>query len=459
MDKFTGFLQRTLVPFGNWLQRRKTLNALTAGMRISFPLIIFGCFLNLFANPPIAAAWLEGNGIIANILNAWNNFTITYKDLLMTPYNLTMGIMGFIIVISMAYYLAKDYKLDPLMTSVIAMVVFLMVSAPPMSAVSARAIAGAESLDGLAAQASSMMPTGFLGSSGMFTGIFVALISVQITRFCRDKHIEIKLPDSIPPVVALSFSAILPLLFNILIIYGANVILLQTLGLSVSQLIMAFVVPAVNAVSNPFVMLGILVLGQLFWCIGIHGGILLAPIMPIYIAACLNNAELIQQGMAPVFQPVMLMTATSAGGAGCMLALAILLWRSKSKQLKAIGKIGVIPAFFGISEPLIFGVPIILNPLLCIPMILAPVAIFILSCIGYYTGILAPLSVPILATLPLGVGPLLASNSIVNFFFPYICVALGMLVYFPFVKVYEKQKLAEEAQIEAENPQKEGSKA
>ena len=108
---------------------------------------------------------------------------------------------------------------------------------------------------------------------------------------------------------------------------------------------------------------------------------------------------------------------------------------------------------------MIFGVPIILNPLLCIPMILAPVAIFILSCIGYYPGILAPLSVPILATLPLGVGPLLASNSIVNFFFPYICVALGMLVYFPFVKVYEKQKLAEEAQIEAENPQKEGSKA
>lgn len=446
MNKFIELLQNYLVPLGNWMTKQKTLNAITSGMRISFPLIMIGCVLNIIANPPATKALLEGGGVLASFLGAWNNFATTYRDALMTPYNMTMGIMGFVIVISASYNLAKSYKLDPLMTAIISMVSFLVVSAPAQDAVLYNQAVGAVangSAEGLTKL--SMMSTQFMGSMGMFTGIFISILSVNITRFCRDKKIEIKMPDSIPPFVALSFSSIVPLFFNLVIIYGGDLLLRNFAGIGISEVVLAVLMPVVNTVSSPLVMFGLGLLSNMFWAIGIHGGLVNAPLIPIYMAACLSNGELLNAGQAPIFQPIFMMTYGYAGGMGCVLALSILMSRSKSKQLKAMGKMGIIPGIFGISEPIMFGIPVILNPILVLPMILSCAAVFVLGYLGFITGILVPPSVPILSVMPLGVGTFLSSNSITNFLFPFVGTALAMVIYYPFVKVYDKQKLEEES--------------
>lgn len=445
MNKFIEFLQKHLVPLGNWMTKRKTLNAINAGMRISFPLIMIGCVLNIIANPPVTEQLLQGGGILASFLGTWNNFATTYRDILMTPYNMTMGIMGFVIVISASYSLAKDYKLDPLMTAIISMVMFLVVSAPAQDAVlysdavGAIANGNAEGLSKI-----SMMSTQFMGSMGMFVGIFIAILSVNITRFCRDKKIEIKMPDSIPPFVALSFSSIVPLFFNLVIIYGADILLRSLVGASIPQLVIGILMPVVNTVTSPIAMFGLSMLSCLFWSIGIHGGLVNSALIPIFMSACLANGDLVNAGQVPVFQPIFMMTYSYAGGMGCVLALSILMSKCKSKQLKAMGKMGIIPGLFGISEPIMFGTPIILNPILIVPMILSCAAVFVLGYIGFITGILVPPSIPILSVMPIGVGLFLSSNSITNFLFPFVGTALAMLIYYPFVKVYDKQKLDEE---------------
>lgn len=445
MNKFIEFLQKHLVPLGNWMTKRKTLNAINAGMRISFPLIMIGCVLNIIANPPVTEQLLQGGGILASFLGAWSNFATTYRDILMTPYNMTMGIMGFVIVISASYSLAKDYKLDPLMTAIISMVMFLVVSAPSQDAVlysdavGAIANGNAEGLSKI-----SMMSTQFMGSMGMFVGIFIAILSVNITRFCRDKKIEIKMPDSIPPFVALSFSSIVPLFFNLVIIYGADILLRSLVGASIPQLVIGILMPVVNTVTSPLVMFGLSMLSCMFWSIGIHGGLVNSALIPIFMSACLANGDLVNAGQVPVFQPIFMMTYSYAGGMGCVLALSILMSKCKSKQLKAMGKMGIIPGLFGISEPIMFGTPIILNPILIVPMILSCAAVFVLGYIGFITGILVPPSIPILSVMPIGVGLFLSSNSITNFLFPFVGTALAMLIYYPFVKVYDKQKLDEE---------------
>lgn len=445
MNKFIEFLQKHLVPLGNWMTKRKTLNAINAGMRISFPLIMIGCVLNIIANPPVTEQLLQGGGILASFLGAWNNFATTYRDILMTPYNMTMGIMGFVIVISASYSLAKDYKLDPLMTAIISMVMFLVVSAPAQDAVlysdavGAIANGNAEGLSKI-----SMMSTQFMGSMGMFVGIFVAIVSVNITRFCRDKKIEIKMPDSIPPFVALSFSSIVPLFFNLVIIYGADILLRSLVGASIPQLVIGILMPVVNTVTSPIAMFGLSMLSCLFWSIGIHGGLVNSALIPIFMSACLANGDLVNAGQAPVFQPIFMMIYSYAGGMGCVLALSILMSKCKSQQLKAMGKMGIIPGLFGISEPIMFGTPVILNPILIVPMILSSAAVFVLGYIGFISGILVPPSVPILSVMPIGVGLFLSSNSITNFLFPFVGTALAMIIYYPFVKVYDKQKLDEE---------------
>lgn len=384
MNKFIEFLQKHLVPLGNWMTKRKTLNAINAGMRISFPLIMIGCVLNIIANPPVTEQLLQGGGILASFLGAWNNFATTYRDILMTPYNMTMGIMGFVIVISASYSLAKDYKLDPLMTAIISMVMFLVVSAPAQDAVlysdavGAIANGNAEGLSKI-----SMMSTQFMGSMGMFVGIFVAIVSVNITRFCRDKKIEIKMPDSIPPFVALSFSSIVPLFFNLVIIYGADILLRSLVGASIPQLVIGILMPVVNTVTSPIAMFGLSMLSCLFWSIGIHGGLVNSALIPIFMSACLANGDLVNAGQAPVFQPIFMMIYSYAGGMGCVLALSILMSKCKSQQLKAMGKMGIIPGLFGISEPIMFGTPVILNPILIVPMILSSAAVFVLGYIWY----------------------------------------------------------------------------
>ena len=219
--------------------------------------------------------------------------------------------------------------------------------------------------------------------------------------------------------------------FNLVIIYGADILLRSLVGASIPQLVIGILMPVVNTVTSPIAMFGLSMLSCLFWSIGIHGGLVNSALIPIFMSACLANGDLVNAGQAPVFQPIFMMIYSYAGGMGCVLALSILMSKCKSQQLKAMGKMGIIPGLFGISEPIMFGTPVILNPILIVPMILSSAAVFVLGYIGFISGILVPPSVPILSVMPIGVGLFLSSNSITNFLFPFVGTALAMIIYYP----------------------------
>ena len=404
----------------------------------AWPLTIIGAFSQILANPPMTQELIEKGGMFATILAPWFNFAQAHHATLMIPYNMTMGFYAVIIAFAVSYQLAKSYEMHELMSGVVGATMFVMLAAPFTSV----EVLGADGV----ASAMEIMPTSFLGAQGIFVAILVSLVSVEITRFCQVKNLVVKLPDVVPPSLSQSFSARIPLLLNVVIIFGANVLSTSLAGVSIPVLIGQLLVKPLSVANSIPGMFVIIIFASLLWVMGIHGTIILYPlIMPLMIEAIVNNATLAAQGQPTVFAPVLLYgTINAIGGTGNTLGLTLLSTRSKSKQLKAIGKIGIVPSFFGINEPVIFGTPIIFNPILAIPFVISPLIISVFTILAYKSGFMNVGHIMISTLMPLGVAKGLGAMSIRNFLFDWLMVPVTVLIYYPFFKVYEKQLIEQE---------------
>lgn len=189
----------------------------------------------------------------------------------------------------------------------------------------------------------------------------------------------------------------------------------------------------------------------LLWCFGIHGTMILVPvIMPLGIQAATANGAAMAAGKPLVFYPVALFAGLAiAGGTGNTLPLALMGLRSKSKQISAVAKISAIPGWFGINEPLTFGMPIMYNPILCIPYVLNIPLVMLCTLIAYKVGFLTPAWINIAVLLPMGFGSYLGTLSWKNAIWDYLMLIPSALVWYPFFKAYEKQLVEKEKQVEA----------
>lgn len=436
-------MNKKLTPLTNKIANQRHLRAVSGGIMATIPLTIIGAFLMIIAKPPVNDVILSKNNFFTDLLMVWVNFAEKYHDLLIAPFNMTMGIFSLIASFTIAYNLAKSYKISALSSSITSCVLFLLIAAPGVPAVISNAINGATDLSKL--PISNMIDMTYLGAEGLFTAIIIACISVEINRFCMKKKLCIKMPDSVPPAVAEPFTAVIPLLLNLIVLYGINVILILNFNMPLPKAIMTVLTPSINAISNPFSIILLAIFTLILWTFGIHGNSIVAPIvMPLVVQATMMNSTLVQNGADAVFNPIFIWASMAIGGTGCTLGLTILMSRSKSKQLSTIGKIGIIPGLCGINEPVIFGTPIIFNPIMAIPFILAPVISMIFSWLGYTLGILTIPYIPVFTLLPIGVTQFMGSLSIVNAIFPFLMVIVSALIYYPFFKVYEKKLIEEE---------------
>jgi len=293
-----------------------------------------------------------------------------------------------------------------------------------------------------------------MSGNSMFVAMLIGLLSVRISKFAVDHNWVIKMPDVIPEGVLAGFNAIIPGGINIIVWYGLSWVLSTVSGgaLTLSTLIIYIISIPMNYLLTPVGMLVIIMIAQMSWFIGIHGNsIIFAVIMMPYFAAHTTNAQLAAQGLPLVFSAVFLHYALGqAGGMGNTLSLTIMGMRSKSKQIKSVAKAAFVPGLFGINEPVIFGMPIMYNPVLLIPFILSPVVTALLMWAGWATGILALPQVLIFSTMPMVVGEYLRTFGIANALFPILVLFTSGLIYFPFFKIYERQCLEQEAAEEAE---------
>lgn len=362
-------------------------------------------------------------------------------DIIYLPYNLTMGMLGFFMVFTLAHNYSKILKSgNPVQNGFIAMVCYLAVVAPPVTA-----MVGESSITAL--------NLGNLSGNTMFVAMLIGLLSVRISKFVIDRDWTIKLPDTVPEGVLAGFNAVIPGGINLILWYGLSVIISKVSGgaLTLSTLITYVISIPMNYLLTPVGMLVIIIIAQLSWFIGIHGNsIIFTVIMIPYYTAHMTNAQMAANGLPLVFSAVFLHYALGqAGGMGNTLSLTLLGMRSKSKQIKAISKAAFVPGLFGINEPVIFGLPIMYNPVLLIPFIVSPLVTALMMWAGWATGILALPQVMIFSTMPMVIGEYLRTFGITNALFPILVLFTSGLIYFPFFKIYEKQCLEQEAAEEA----------
>lgn len=434
LKRFVEFMQVKLAPFGARVANQRHLQAISGGLAAMVPLTLIGAIFNIISTPPVTEEIANNAWIFSGLLKGWISLATNYGGILKIPYNMTMNLFGLLVSFTIAYKLAASYKMSALSNGIISLCIFFMVAAPMTTGVLSSTIAaGGDTVTSVIAATN-------LGTVGIFGAMIIALVSVEITRFSDRKGLKLTLPDSVPPSVAQAFSSIIPLILNIIILFGFNVLLLSTTGFNLIDGITKVLSPGLEGVNTPWGMALLISFGMFLWFFGIHGMALVYPlIMPLSIQLITQNAELVAAGQEPIFHAVHTFSYALIGGSGSLIGLVILMLRSKSEQLKVVGKAGAIPALFGINEPIIFGAPVMLNPIMLIPLIFSPV---FCATLGYIAGSLGWIEgsyIYLKAYLPIGVGAAIQAMSIKNFIFSWILVPISIVIWYPFFKAYEKQ--------------------
>lgn len=415
-----------LQDFGQKLGANKFLSALQAAMMSLMGVIMVGAISQICTSVfgPSMFHLFEADSKIATLIQL--------------PFQFTMNSLSLWIVLFFGYHYAKNLKMkSPIINSVNALVSFLIVAG--LLIISEE---GLISLD-----------MTFLGAQGMFIGFLTVFIAIRIEKLCMDKNIRFKLPDVVPPFLQDGFSAILPLLFNVIFFITLNGIVdaVSQGQLNVASGFMVILSAPIGALTSVPGMFIIGIFATLLWCFGIHGTNIVIPvIIPLAIQAAVANAEAQAAGEPLVFYPIALISGLSmVGGTGNTLPLVILGMRSKSKQIKAISKVSAGPGWFNINEPLTFGMPIMYNPILCIPFVLSVPVIMLFTYFAYQTGFLIPGWIAVTALLPMGFNSYLSTLRWQNAIWDYIMIVPMLILYYPFFKLYEKQLIAKEKAAEA----------
>ena len=425
-SKFLEKLEKVLLPIGSKLGNQKHLQAISVGMMMTLALIVVGSLFLIVANPPINLELVDPNtsNIFLQFMIGWKKFAMANYDIITKPFNFTMGVVGLMTAFTIAYSLANEYKLNNLTSGLISMATFLMVAAPIEEG---------------------KIVMQYLGADGLFIAIIISLISVEISMLVERLGWKFK-SEHIPPAVLSFMNALIPLLLNILIIYGLSVIIFVKTGKTIPELIMALLTPALNIGNNIWGYLAILIFGNILWLFGINGTSVIFPIVfAIGIANAGINAELVRQGKEPeMLMNLQMFRVAILGGAGNTLGLILLMLRSKSEQLKTLGKLAFVPGICGINEPVIFGTPIIFNPILGIPFLITPIVTVSMTYIAQKIGLISMGYIVDPSFAPFFIQGYLSSLDFRNLIFYFLLVVISLIIYFPFFKVYEKNLIAQE---------------
>src|SRR5699024_2763406 len=389
------------------------------------------------------------SGFINTILMGWYNWAQANAYAIKLPFAMTMSLMGLFICFSIAYNLAKHYKIDPLSSSVTATVIFLLVSAPATEAIPTHLIENGMGTEEILDMGIQTLPATYLDASGIFTAIVVGIFVVEIINFLYKKDIRVKMPEGVPPAISASFDSIIPMVVSLAIFYPIS-LMVQNFsdGKLIPAAIMTLLAPAMSGLDSLLGIIFITGIAQVFWFFGLHGAsinqFVRLPFMNRYIV---SNALAYEARTAIVhyFTQPFWSYIIAIGGGGSKLALVILMVRSKSKQLNSLGKLAIVPAIFNINEPIIFGVPLVLNPTMMIPFIGVPL---VNSTIAY-----ALMSLDIVQkgfittpwTTPAPLGAMIGHADIKAGIMVIGLILLDIALYYPFFKAMEREKIAEES--------------
>ncbi|QQC73210.1 PTS sugar transporter subunit IIC [Lactococcus garvieae] len=431
MQKFLKWIETRLMPPMTKIGMQRHMVAIRNGVISTLSLILIGSFIMVFANFPIPAVaeWLAPHTA---------NLTI--------PFRITMGLMAIYASFAMGDSLAKSYDLDGVTGGVLSLAAFLTLTIP-LNVDTVLTEAGEAAIGWV-------LPMQYLGGAGMFSVILTMIFAVEIYRFFIKRDITIKMPDGVPPAVGRSFEALLPGGFIIIFLWIVRVML----NFDINAFIMSIFNPIADLMgNNMFGALLPMIFIHLLWAAGVHGMNIIGSIVrPMWLMMLDANMAGMADGtpltQLPYVAPEQFYQwFVTMGGAGVTLVLVFLLFTCRAKYLRDMAKLTFVPGLFNINEPLIFGMPLMMNLVFTIPFVLNPIILTIVSYSAVRLGLVNGFVANVPWTLPAPIGAYMATGNdwraiilvLVNLF-------IAGLIYYPFVKMYDKQMLEEEKKAAAE---------
>ena len=420
MNKLIEFIEKGK-PFFEKLSRNIYLRAIRDGFIAGMPVILFSSIFILIAFVP----------------NSWGfKWSDEVVNLLMKPYSYSMGILALLVAGTTAKSLTdsvnrsmeKTNQINYMSTLLAAIVGLLMLAADPIEG-------------GFA--------TGFLGTKGLLSAFLAAFVTVAIYKVCVKNNVTIRMPDEVPPNISQVFKDVIPFTLSVVSLYVLDLLARQFVGASVAESIGKFFAPLFSAADG---YLGITIIFgafAFFWFVGIHGPSIVEPaIAAITYANAEVNLNLLQQGMHAdkILTSGTQMFIVTMGGTGATLVVPFMfMWLTKSKRNRAIGRASVVPTFFGVNEPILFGAPLVLNPIFFIPFIFAPIANVWIFKFFIETLGMNSFTANLPWTTPAPLGLVLGTNfQVLSFILAALLIVVDVVIYYPFLKVYDEQILEEE---------------
>ena len=425
MDRLVQQIEKAK-PFFEKISRNKYLRAVKDGFISAMPVVLFSSLFMLIAYVP-------------NIFGFY--WSPEVEAMIVKPYNYSMGILGLLVAGTTAKALTGSFNRDLAKTNQINDTSTMLASIVGFLLLSSDAIEGG-------------FGSGYLGTTGLISAFASAFIVVNIYNLFIKNNITIKMPDEVPPNIAQTFLDVIPFAVSTMALYGVDLLVRQFSGVNFAAMVIQLFQPLFSA-ADGYVGLAIIYGAMaMFWFIGIHGPSIVEPAVSAIMFVNLDmNLELLQAGehASRALTPGIQYFVATMGGTGATLVVPfIFMWLAKSKQNKAIGKAAVVPTSFGVNEPILFGAPLILNPVFFIPFILTPIInvwifkafvdILGMNSFMYFLPWTTP--GPIGLILGTGIAPLAILLAVV-------LVVVDVLIYYPFFKVYDKEILEKEL-LEAE---------
>lgn len=425
-------LESFFMPLAEKIGRNKYLIAIRDGFLVSTPLLIVGSFFLLIANFPIPN-WYE----------FWAKFFgPNWTSYLSKPTDATFTIMAVLAVIGIGYSFAEQMHVDKIFGAATSLVAWFLLMPYEVSVSGDLLISGEPTVV-------SGIPLGWVGSKGIFVGIICAFAAVHIYAWVTKKGWVIKMPAGVPPTVTKSFAALIPAGVVLLVFFVINVIFAMTPYKNAFDFVFKILQTPLLSLGNTLgAMVTAYIFLHFFWFFGVNGGSVVGAVFnPILQTLAADNLAALQSGqpipniISQQFQDLF----ATFGGCGSTLSLLIaMLLFCKSKRIKELGKLAFVPGIFGINEPIVFGLPIVLNPTILIPFMLVPTMNIIISYIvmniglvPYCNGIQIPWTTPVIISGFLSTG---WQGSILQ----AILLVAGVFVYMPFIKMIDKQYIQDE---------------
>ena len=432
MDKLTNWLEKRIYPAAVFFQENKYLASIQYGMMLSIPLLLVGAFACIISDFPIDAFQTFMANLVGEEVWAEWNWSVLNPA--------TIGLLSLVAMCGMSYELGRRNDVTPMPGVAISLMSFFLL---------------------VHADENGMISQGEFGATTLFLSIIVALVSVEIYSFCIKRKITIKMPSSVPEFVSSQFAALIPAVLCAVLWLVVRYLIQLTPYETASNMIYGLLQAPLTGLGTSLV--GTLIaefINSVLWFFGIHGTNVVASVMePLWYAArdanwqvYLEDALAVRPYIATIDFSNMIMYLT---GSGITLPLCIeMAFMCKSQRLKTVGKGAIIPGIFNVNEPVIFGLPIVMNPMMLIPFLVAPLVCVLVAFGAMSTGIVpTPIGVPVPWTLPAPISGWMMCGDWSGGALQIVNLIISGVIYWPFIKVldreYTKEELGEQAPAEA----------